>query len=527
MGGGSYSSTRYARQAERAKKTTNSGFTARSMLDEFDPKRVNMRHSKRGPFNHFRDVLTILVGLDVTGSMGKIPKSLLTGDIGKLMKTLQGVFSRPNENLQLSFAGIGDAKTDTAPLQVTHFESDNRFAEHLPKIWLEGRGGGNGGESYNILWYYAANKTHLNYVEDTGQKGVLITVGDDNVHSKLTASQIKKHLDPKYSGGDVSNEVLLDAVREQYNVYHIIVTDGSSYDYDVLKRKEKSADQIAAETKAWKDMLGPDNVIKCPSSDVASAIAEIVIRQRPEVEEDMALLSQEEWDDKTLSSLTDKEWVEVLTYALCPLSRQYMKNPVVWNDNKRAYEKDVVSAYMKEHGKDPITKERFASAPPTLKPNLNIAQVCRDYESYFNALPEARRLALIDQALPKSVTKKERFTAARSTLFATEGESTPKLPESKMKQMYDKMMERLVCSITGEVMHHPYMIKETGQIYDKAAILEWLEKNDTCPKTGTVLTDKSEKAFQTVYDMKAQCEEYYQNLEGTTTLDEGPSMTMS
>jgi hypothetical protein len=41
----------------------------------------------------------------------------------------------------ISFCGIGDARSDTAPLQVTTFAQGKQIDELISKIWLEGGGG--------------------------------------------------------------------------------------------------------------------------------------------------------------------------------------------------------------------------------------------------------------------------------------------------------------------------------------------------------------------------------------------------
>lgn len=334
MGEGNVDLEKLERQAKEAKNSKNSGFAATGMCDEFDPGKVEKRYSKRGPFNIYRHPITVLIGLDVTASMGKIPKALLNGDLGNLMVDLKKTFNKPNENLQISFAGIGDVETDKAPLQVTHFESDNRFADQLQKIWLEEGGGGNGGESYNLLWWYAANKTHLNYVKQDKRKGVLITIGDDNVHPELSTRGISKCLDRKYDGAMISNQVLLDAVRDQYEVYHIVITDGSSYTIDNQKRTHKTKEQMEEEAKRWRDLLGPNNVLNAKSTAVTAAIAEIIKRHRPVEKADMINLSEKDWVQKTKENLIDEQWEEVLSYTLCPLTGKYLEKPVVWNGGK-------------------------------------------------------------------------------------------------------------------------------------------------------------------------------------------------
>jgi len=503
MGSGNFDVKKYEKQAEKARVSTNSGFTARSMCDEFNPVNVSVRASKKSPFNEFRDPITVLVGLDVTGSMDLIPKALLTGKLGSLMLDLKKTFNRPNENLQISFAGIGDAKSDDSPLQVTHFESDNRFAQQLPKIWLEGHGGANGAESYNLLWWYAANKTHLNYVQQDNRKGILITIGDDNVHPELTPSEIQMWLDPSYDGKKISNQVLLDAVREQYDVYHIVVTDGHAYRYDYLKKADKSWRQKNAEAKHWADLLGSNNVIQAKSDGVARAIARIVRRHRPAQKATMTHLKEKEWREQKLKNLTDRQWVDVLTYTLCPLTHKFMKYPVVWGESKRAYEKDAVNNYVNQHQKDPITLKNVGAGGLMLKPNLNIAQVCANYQPYFDALPILRRERLIQMTLPTDTEDKE--VEINSNSFQ------PVLSPSndvsaKAESKQDKELQDLKCPISLCVMEDPVILCATGHSYERSELVTWFEKHDTNPISGEKLDDKS---FVPNRALKGLCDNYH------------------
>lgn len=494
MGAGNFDVKAYQVQAKEAQASKNSGFTAKAMCDEFNPAKVNKRFSKRGPFNEFRDVITVLIGLDVTGSMDKIPKSLLEGKLGSLMVDLKKTFNRPNENLQISFAGIGDAKSDQAPLQVTHFESDNRFAKQLQKIWLEGGGGGNGAESYNLLWWYASNKTQLNYVKQDQRKGILITIGDDNVHLGLAASEIQAWLDPSYDGDskNISNQVLLDAVRQQYEVYHIVIKDGQSYGYDNSKRTKKTEEQITAEAKQWKDLLGQNNVIYSESKDVADAIATIIKKHRPLQKANMANLTEEQWEKHNKENLTDEQWKEVLSYTLCPLTGKFMEHPVELSgskelgDSKKVYEEEAIETYVKENKKDPITHKKLTSAELDLKPNSSIAQLCLNYKPFFYALPEDKRKRLVQSTLDKIKIKDEHKKPDQNPLaFFSKGES-----EQAKKDLNEENKD-LECPITGEIMEDPVMLVATGQSYEKKAIEKWLEDHDTDPLSGVKLEDKT------------------------------------
>jgi len=499
MGSGNFDAKAYQKQAQIAKTTENSGFTANSMCDEFNPSQVSTRFSKKGPFNEFRDVITVLIGLDVTGSMGGIPKTLLAGKLGSLMEDLKKTFNNPNENLQISFAGIGDAKSDKAPLQVTHFESDNRFAQQLQKIWLEGGGGANGAESYNLLWWYAANKTHLNYVKQDGRKGILITVGDDNVHPNLTAIEIQTRLDPKYDGGNISNQVLLKAAQEQYEIYHIVITNGDAYSYDYLTKTDKTEKQKTSEFKQWVDLLGVDNVICSKSTNVADAIAEIIKRHRPLQKANMTNLSVQEWSKQNKENLTDEQWKEVLSYTLCPLTRKFMEDPVEIGVSKRAYERQALEDYVREHQKDPVTHRKLTLSELVSKPNLNIAQLCLNYKPFFDNLSENRKEQLTELVLGpiKSVEHENSNVNNPHGFFANNV-----LQEQAIKQL-DQIQSNLECPITGELMIDPVMLVATGQTYEKSAIQKWLEKETTDPLTGKELNDKT---LMPNYIVKSLCD---------------------
>ena len=60
---------------------------------------------------------------------------------------------------QIMFGAIGDATCDRAPLQVGQFESDNRMDDDLGRILLEGGGGGQKTESYELAMYFMARHT--------------------------------------------------------------------------------------------------------------------------------------------------------------------------------------------------------------------------------------------------------------------------------------------------------------------------------------------------------------------------------
>ena len=119
----------------------------------------------------------IILGLDVTGSMGKIPHELVKDGLPTLMGKLiqDGV-----EDAALMFVAVGDHECDRCPLQVAQFESgDAELDMWLTRTYIESGGGGNTGESYHLAWQVAAEHTVTDAWENRKQKGFLITIGDE------------------------------------------------------------------------------------------------------------------------------------------------------------------------------------------------------------------------------------------------------------------------------------------------------------------------------------------------------------
>ena len=137
-----------------------------SAAAEFNPLSITCRESCET--DEKPQVTPIIIAFDVTGSMGDIPKVLIKGGLGGLMKKLLERSSIPNPHVM--FMAVGDVNCDQSPLQVTQFEADIRIAKQLKDLYLEGGGGGNGSESYPIAWYFAANKTQLDSFINHQQK---------------------------------------------------------------------------------------------------------------------------------------------------------------------------------------------------------------------------------------------------------------------------------------------------------------------------------------------------------------------
>lgn len=193
-------------------------YQASCIKDSLNPKSIEYRESCDS-IDH-PDSTAVIVGLDVTGSMGYLAEDIAKESLNTLITEVYN--KQPIKDPHLMFMAIGDAYCDEAPLQVTQFESDIRIAEQLTDIYFEGCGGGNGGESYLLAWYFAARHTKIDCYEKHGRKGFLFTIGDECNHNKLTKDQIKKFIGDDVKS-DLTAEELLKEVSRQYEVFHLVV----------------------------------------------------------------------------------------------------------------------------------------------------------------------------------------------------------------------------------------------------------------------------------------------------------------
>jgi hypothetical protein len=210
----------------RSKASVDAIYTSRSLVPELDPKGIKFRESCDSADNPLSTPL--IVALDVTGSMGVVLDAMAREGL----KTLaEEVYNRkPVSDPHIMFMGIGDAEAgDRAPLQVTQFEADIRIAEQLTKIYLERGGGGNNYESYALAWYFAAMHTRIDSFEKRGKKGFLFTVGDEQPTPYLRGTDIERVFGYRPAFDTISSQELLTMVSRQYEVFHLMVEDGSYF----------------------------------------------------------------------------------------------------------------------------------------------------------------------------------------------------------------------------------------------------------------------------------------------------------
>jgi hypothetical protein len=226
MGGSSFSDDHYtARVATRAASHTptfkhdsdvRSGKVATALHPKLDVKGVKTRESRDSDAHPNSRAVAVL--LDVTGSMAEVPRIIQ----GKL-PTLMGLLLRKAylADPQILIGGIGDANSDRVPLQIGQFESGIEIDDDVTNLYLEGAGGGQDSETYELALYFMARHTSMDCLEKRGEKGFLFIIGDERFYPAVKRGQVLDHIGDTLEA-DVPTATVFAELAEKFEVFFIM-----------------------------------------------------------------------------------------------------------------------------------------------------------------------------------------------------------------------------------------------------------------------------------------------------------------
>jgi hypothetical protein len=129
---------------------------------------------------------------------------------------------------------------------------------------LEGGGGGQQTESYELMLYVAARHTATDCWEKRRRKGYLFMIGDEMAYPALKRQEIQRLIGPNAPQEDIPLEHLIAEVRQRYHLFYVIPGGASN----------GANRQI---TNFWEDLLGKDHVLRLQDpSDTSESIAQTI-----------------------------------------------------------------------------------------------------------------------------------------------------------------------------------------------------------------------------------------------------------
>ena len=259
MGSGRWSTNVYDAAARFRAATGASAFAysdggASYVHPGLNPFGVPLRESRDS--GEHPQSLAIAVLFDVTGSMRGVPRALqakLPQLLGLLLR--KGYVAHP----QIMFGAIGDATCDRAPLQIGQFESDNRMDDDLSRILLEGGGGGQKTESYELALYFMARHTAADCYQRRGRRGYLFVIGDEMAYPRVKPAEVRAVIGDGMQA-PLPLAALMAEVTAKWDTYYILPA-GASYAGDA---------QVLG---FWRDLLGQNVIELADTGAVCETIA--------------------------------------------------------------------------------------------------------------------------------------------------------------------------------------------------------------------------------------------------------------
>jgi hypothetical protein len=254
MGGGYYDRDVYTSSSNRSYSQT-----AQKVMSQSVPTYEML------PANFGRIVCThenpILVEIDHTGSMGDSAK-----DIFDKCPMFWGQLKKHNylPDPSVSFFAVGDVRSDKFPLQMCPFAEGITLDTQLKKLFLEGNGGGQGSESYELGVYPYAYNCDL----PNAKLAFAFIIGDEDYCDYATADAIKEYCDPSYKGKNIPAKEVFEELKKKFNVFRLHRTYDCGY-----------ADEDAQIVRRWKKVLGNERVyhLKDPKAVVDMMLGIIAI----------------------------------------------------------------------------------------------------------------------------------------------------------------------------------------------------------------------------------------------------------
>lgn len=210
------------------------------MSDDLSPIKRKLSTDAKSP---------VVVALDVTGSMGdwsKIIYDKMPMFFGQIM--LQGYLKDP----AISFAAVGDANCDRAPLQVCDFARGTDLDGWLKKLYLEGGGGGTMQESYELA---AALYAKTSFTAKDAEP-IFFFIGDEGFYKRVAAHVAERVLGVD---GSIDGDDAMKKLCEKFEVFLVHKVYGGNDD---------------AITAQWAEAIGRERILKL---DDAKAVVDVML----------------------------------------------------------------------------------------------------------------------------------------------------------------------------------------------------------------------------------------------------------
>lgn len=193
----------------------------------------------------------VIIVIDETGSMGDWPATIFS----KLPYLENEGKEYLGDDVEICFMAIGDAYCpEKYPLQVRHFAKGVELKDRLKELVIEGGGGAQMTESYELAALFAAEKVEI----PNAIKPIMIFIGDEQCYDFIDRDQAKNLVGVNLTKS-LSTQAVFHKLRDKFSVYIIRKLYGSSTG-NTLSEQDRI---ISAH---WAKLVGDDHICNLPEA---------------------------------------------------------------------------------------------------------------------------------------------------------------------------------------------------------------------------------------------------------------------
>lgn len=257
-----------------------------SISDILNPRNLKNGMRESCYADGFNDVLSVVISIDGTGSMQRVPYELqerLPTLIDLL--TTQGITDHPNI---LFMCHDDETVVPNAAFQMSQFEiGATELVTALNEMVIPYQGGGNDGESYHLALYAAANHTTLESFEQEGKRGFMFMICDEQPFFDK-GDPAKRGTTPTMAA-----QVFGDSIEKEVPMVESLRSLLDRYYFFCIRPGHTSHGTNKGITRQWQNLVqdaggNPEYVLEVDATDeIVSTIAMCIGRLHGMEEEDI------------------------------------------------------------------------------------------------------------------------------------------------------------------------------------------------------------------------------------------------
>jgi len=194
----------------------------------------------------------LIIVIDETGSMGDWPATIFS----KLPYLENEGKEYLGEDFEIAFMAIGDAyNSEQYPLQVRPFAKGLQLKDRLKELVIEGKGGGQTTETYELAALYANEKVDIS----KAIKPIMIFIGDEKCYDTIDPVAAKDLMGINLEK-TLTTRAVFEKLKEKYSVYLIRKAYGSTGDNSMSSDDKTITDH-------WAKLLGEDHISNLPKAE--------------------------------------------------------------------------------------------------------------------------------------------------------------------------------------------------------------------------------------------------------------------